>query len=110
MGLTRKHEELFTASENDVLRDTDLRQAPGIGAIGFWLASDQNDSSFTIRVGGVSLANRIIMPNKGTNAPIDEGSNAPAATVMVQGGELIQVDIIEVTAANMRLVAVWVGG
>lgn len=108
--LTRKHEEVFSASENDVLRDTDLRQAPGVGSIGFWLASDQQDSTFSIRVGGVSLANGIVMPNKGTNAPIDEGTNAPAATVMVGGGELVQVDIVEVTAAVMRLVAVWVAG
>ena len=53
-GATKRVEEVFTASESDVMRDTDLRQAPGPGALGFWAASDVVDSQISIRVGGIA--------------------------------------------------------
>lgn len=106
-GSTKRVEELFTATENDVLRDTDLRQAPGMGAVGFWAASDVSDSTISIRVGGASLVNAQIVPNRGTNAPIQEFQEAPLAMAPVQGGELLQVDVVEVTAMNLRLVAIF---
>jgi len=109
-GSTKRVEELFTATEADVLRDTDLRQAPGVGAIGFWAASDVSDSLITIRVGGSSLINAQIVPNRGTNAPIMENQEAPVAMAPVLGGELIQVDVTESTAMNMRLVAIFIAG
>lgn len=107
-GSTKRVEELFTASENDVLRDTDLRQAPGRGAVGFWLASDVADSQVTIRVGGISLINNQVVPDRGTNSPIQENQEAATAMTPTIGGELIQVDITEVSAMNMRLVAIFV--
>jgi len=107
-GSTKRVEEVFTASENDVLRDTDLRQAPGRGAIGFWAASDINDSTITIRVGGISLINAQIVPDRGTDSPINENDQAPTAMSPVLGGELIQVDVTEVTAMNLRLVAIFI--
>ena len=109
-GSTKRVEEIFTATENDVLRDTDLRQAPGPGAIGFWAASDVVDSTITIRVGGISLINAQVVPDRGTDAPINENDQAPTAMSPTRGGELIQVDVVEVTAMNMRLVAVFVAG
>lgn len=108
-GSTKRVEEIFTASENDVMRDTDLRQAPGRGAIGFWAASDVADSTISIRVGGISLINAQIVPDRGTNSPIMENQEAATAMTPVVGGELIQVDVVEVTAMNMRLVAIFVG-
>lgn len=108
--LTRRHEEVFTASEDDVLRDTDLRQAPGVGAVGFWVASDVVDSIVSIRVGGISLAHNIIIPDRGADSPIEENQQAPTAMIMTRGGELLNVDITEVTAANIRLVAIWTAG
>jgi len=107
-GSTKRVEEIFTATENDVLRDTDLRQAPGPGAIAFWAASDVVDSTITIRVGGVSLINAQVVPDRGTDAPINENDQAATAMSPTVGGELIQVDVVEVTAMNMRLVAVFV--
>lgn len=107
--LTRRHEETFAATENDVLRDTDLRQAPGPGAVAFWAGSTVSDSTISIRVGGVSLAHQIIVPNRGTNAPIEENNQAPIAIVQVRGGELLNVDVVEVTAMTLRLVAIWSG-
>jgi len=107
-GSTKRVEEIFTASENDVLRDTDLRQAPGRGAIGFWLASDVADSTVSIRVGGISLINAQVVPDRGTDAPINENDQAPTAMSPVAGGELLQVDVVEVSAMNMRLVGVFV--
>jgi len=108
-GASKRVEEIFTASENDVLRDTDLRQAPGPGAIGFWAASDVLDSSISIRVGGVSLINAQVVPDRGADTPINENDQAPTAMSPTVGGELIQVDVVEVTAMNLRLVAIFIG-
>lgn len=107
-GSSKRIEEVFTATETDVLRDTDLRQAPGAGAVGFWAASDVSDSTITIRVGGASLINAQVVPNRGSNAPIQENQEAPTAMSPVRGGELLQVDVVEVTAMNLRLVGVFV--
>ena len=106
---TVRHEEVLTATELDMLRDTDLRQAPGPGAIAFWIASDVIDSVVSIRVAGRSLANNIVAPDRGTDAPINENEQAPTALAPVHGGELIQVDITEATAMNLRVVAIWQG-
>lgn len=110
MSLTRRVEEVFTASEDDVLRDTDLRAAPGVGAIGFWFASDVADSVVSIRVAGMSLAHNMTVGNKGATSPISENNEAPTAMAMVRGGELLNVDVIETTAMNLRLVAIWTAG
>jgi len=107
-GSTKRVEEIFTASETDVLRDTDLRQAPGRGAIGFWLASDVIDSQVSIRVGGASLINNQVVPDRGTGSPIQENQEAATAMAPVLGGELLQVDVTEVTAMSLRLVAIFV--
>ncbi len=109
-GATVRTEEIFTATETDVMRDTDLRQAPGPGAIGFWAASDVADSTISIRVGGTSLINNQVVPDRGTDAPINENDQAPTAMSPVVGGELIQIDVNEVTAMNMRLVGVFISG
>ncbi len=107
-GSTKRVEEIFTATETDVLRDTDLRQAPGPGAIGFWAASDVADSTITIRVGGQSLIQAQVVPDRGADAPINENDQAPTAMSPTVGGELIQVDVAEVTAMNLRLVAIFI--
>jgi len=107
-GSTKRVEEIFTASESDVLRDTDLRQAPGPGAIGFWAASDVADSTISIRVGGISLINAQVVPDRGADAPINENDQAPTAMAPTVGGELLQVDVVEVTAMNLRLVGIFI--
>ena len=108
-GASKRIEEVFTATEADVLRDTDLRQAPGPGAVGFWAASDVVDSTISIRVGGISLINAQVVPDRGADAPINENDQAPTAMTPVIGGELIQIDVVEVTAMNMRLVGIFIG-
>jgi len=108
-GASKRVEELFTATEADVLRDTDLRQAPGPGAIGFWAASDVADSTISIRVGGISLINAQVVPDRGADTPINENDQAPTAMTPTVGGELVQVDVVEVTAMSMRLVAIFIG-
>lgn len=107
-GTTKRVEEIFVASESDVLRDTDLRQAPGPGAVAFWAASSVSDSTITIRVGGASLINAQVVPNRGADTPINENDQAPTAMSPVIGGELLQVDVVENTAMSLRLVAVFV--
>lgn len=107
--ITRRVDRVLAASTNDMFNTGDLRQAPGPGAVGIWCASDQNDGTVSVRIGGISYANQNTIPNRGTNAPILENEEAPMATAPVRGGELINVDYVEVTAATARFLAFWTG-
>lgn len=107
--LTRRHERVLTATEADIFATTDLRQAPGPGAIAIWAASDQIDSTISVRVGSQVYANATLVPQR-TSSILEENQQAPIAMAPVRGGELINVDITEVTAATaIRVLAVWVG-
>jgi len=107
-GSTKRVEELFVATETDVLRDTDLRQAPGPGAVGFWAANTVADGTISIRVGGASLVQNQVVGHVAANSPIKEQEEAPVAMAPVIGGELLQVDVVEVTAMSMRLVVIFI--
>lgn len=106
---TVRHDETFTADENDVLRDTDLRQAPGFGAVSIWAASTVSDSVISVRIAGQALATRIIISNRGANAPINENQEAPVVLVPTRPGDPFNVDLDIVTAATVRLVVIWAG-
>jgi len=107
--LMRRHERRLTATTADLFNATDLRQAPGPGAVAIWAASDVNDSTVSVRVGAQVFANATLVPNRGTDSAINEGDDAPIAMAPVRGGELINVDVVEVTAANIRVLAIWTG-
>lgn len=107
--ITRRVDRVLAASTNDLFNNTDVRQAPGPGAIAVWCASDQDDGTINIRIGGVSYAQANTIPNRGTNAPIVENNEAPMALAPVRGGELVNVDYTEVTAASARFLCVWMG-
>lgn len=107
--ITRRVDRVLTTTTTDLFNNTDLRQAPGPGAIAIWAASDQNDGTVSVRIGGVSYTNANTIPNRGTNAPILENEEAPIALAPVRGGELVNVDYTEVTAATARFLAVWSG-
>lgn len=107
--LSRRHEVLLAATTADLFAATDLRQAPGPGAVAIWAASDVNDATISVRVGAQVYANATLVPNRGTNAPINEGDDAPIAISPVRGGELINVDVTEVTAMSTRVLAIWMG-
>ena len=107
--ITRRVDRFLAVSTNDLFNNTDLRQAPGPGAISIWAASDQNDGTINVRIGGISYAQANLIPNRGTNAPIVENDDAPIALAPVRGGELVNIDYTEVTAANARFLAVWAG-
>ncbi|KKL47799.1 hypothetical protein LCGC14_2331940 [marine sediment metagenome] len=102
-------EEIFTADENDVLRDTDLSQAPGPGVIGIWAASDQADHLCSVRIGGSALLTNQLVPFRGTSAPIQEEQQAPIASKQVNRGDTIKVDIDIVTPGDTRIMAMWLG-
>lgn len=106
---TVRHEEVFTATEADVLSDTDLRQVPGPGAIAVWAASTVDDSSITVRIGNRQGVSAIAVTNRGTGAPIEENNQAPIMMKTVKGGENVRIDVTEVTAMSLRLVVVWAG-
>ncbi len=107
--LSRRHERIVTATTPDLFAATDLRQAPGPGAVAIWAASDVADSSISVRVGAQVYANATLVPNRGTDSAINESDDAPIAVAPVRGGELINVDVTEVTAANIRILAIWMG-
>jgi len=52
--ITRRVDRFLTATTADLFNNTDLRQAPGPGAIAIWAASDQNDGTINVRIGGIS--------------------------------------------------------
>lgn len=106
---TVRDEQLLTATTTDVLATTDLRQAPGPGAVAVWAASDVNDSTITARIGGAQGASGISVMNKGTGAPILTEQEAPILLQQVRGGENIRVDVVETTAMNLRVLTVWHG-
>lgn len=109
MTKTVRDEQVLTATTTDVLATTDLRQAPGPGAVAVWAASDVNDSTITARIGGAQGASGIAIMNKGTGAPILTEQEAPILMQQVRGGENIRVDVVEVTAANIRILTAWHG-
>jgi len=93
------------ATATDILSGTDLRQAPGKGAVGVWIISNQVDSRATVRIGGKQLASDIAVPT-GTLIDTDQ---IPFAMQGVLGGENIRIDVVEVTAMAMHVTAVWIG-
>lgn len=93
------------ATATDVLANTDLDRAPGPGAVGIWAISDQVDSRATVRVGSRQPASDITLPT-GTLIDTDQ---PPIAMQAVRGGEKITVDVVEVTAMALHLMAIWVG-
>jgi len=106
---TVKVERYLSADENDILRDTDLAQAPGAGVVGIWAGSDQVDHLITVRVAAKSLSNRSIVPFRGTSAPVSEENEAPVASATVRKGDPIKIDLDVVAAGNTRIVALWLG-
>jgi len=93
------------ATAVDILAGTDLRQAPGPGAVGVWIISDQADSRATVRIGAKQLASDIAVPT-GTLIDTDQVAMAMQA---VRGGENIRIDVVEVTAMAMHVTVVWTG-
>lgn len=102
-------EQVLTATTTDALSATDLRQAPGPGAVAIWAASDVGDSTMTVRIGAKQVCSAVTVQNKGTGAPILTEQEAPYAMQQVRGGENIRVDVTEVTAMNFRLKTAWHG-
>lgn len=94
------------ATATDILSATDLRQAPGPGGVAIWAISDQVDSRITVRIGGRQVASDITVP---TGTLINTEQQAPIAMQVVQGGENIRVDVVEVTAMALHTTSIWVG-
>lgn len=68
------------------------------------------DSLITVRLGANLQVNRQVIPEaSGTTLIIDTENVAPLASKVVAAGERITVDFVEVTAATVRIVALWVG-
>jgi len=105
---TVEAEVTVTADDTDALINTDLRDAPGPGAISIWLASTVADSQGTVQVGQKLLKSAGLIGKVGTNAQIDLEADSPNMT-QVRGRERIRVSLDVVTAATIRCRAIWVG-
>jgi len=103
VGQIRVDRQLI-ATETDVLSATDLDRAPGPGAIGIWAISSVADSTITVRIGAGQGASAIDIP---TGTLIDT-EQPPIAMQAVMGGEKIIVDVVEVTAMALHLMAIWI--
>jgi hypothetical protein len=99
-------DQQLAATTTDTLSATDLRQAPGPGAIAVWCISNQTDSTITVRIGNRQMASAIAVP---TGTLIDTENQAPIAMTQVRGGENIRVDVTETTAMAMHLTVIWSG-
>jgi len=98
-------DQQLAATTTDTLQNTDLDRAPGPGALAIWAISDQVDSRITVRIGNRQPASDITIPT-GTLIDTDQ---PPIAMQSVRGGEKITVDVVEVTAMALHLMAIWVG-
>jgi len=98
-------DQQLAATATDVLANTDLDRAPGPGAVGIWAISDQTDSRMTVRVGNRQVASDITLP---TGTLIDT-NQPPIAMQGTVGGEKVTVDVVEVTAMALHIIAIWVG-
>lgn len=100
-----RDDQQLAATQTDILANTDLDRAPGPGAVGVWIISDQVDSRATVRIGSRQVASDITVPT-GTLIDTDQ---IPFAMQGVNGGEKIVIDVVEVTAMAMHVTTVWTG-
>jgi len=106
MGGTQvRVDQQLVATVTDTLANTDLDRAPGPGAVGVWAISSVADSRMTVRIGSRQVASDITLP---TGTLIDT-LQPPIAMQAVRGGEKITVDVVEVTAMALHLIAIWIG-
>lgn len=94
----------LAATATDVMANTDLDRAPGPGAVGVWIISDQVDSRATVRIGAVQPYSDRPVP---TGSLIDT-EQPPIAMAGVTGGEKITIDVVEVTAMAMHMIVIWI--
>ncbi len=95
----------LAATTTDALANTDLDRAPGPGAVAIWAISDQVDSRMTVRIGSRQVASDSTLPT-GTLIDTDQ---PPVAMQQVTGGEKLTVDVVEVTAMALHMMAIWIG-
>lgn len=101
-------EVTVTADTGDALVNTDLANAPGVGAVAIWMASTVADTLATVTVGVKVLKNNSLIGKVATNAQIDVNAEGPLL-LQVRGNEKIRVQVDVVTAATVRVRAVFQG-
>ena len=105
---TIEAERTVTATTSDMLGATQLRSMPGKGAVAVYLASTVADSTAAVSLGGRALKTNGVISKVATNALIDVQADA-ALMIEVSGGEVLTVDVVVVTAATIRVKALWMG-
>jgi len=94
------------ASNTDALNGTDLDSIPGPGVLVLWAASTVADSTITVTGPGSEpvVRNQVVVLR--ANGIPDKSTDQPFAVGVIQGGHYV-VDITEVTAMTLTLIAVW---
>jgi len=94
-------ESVLTATNTDFLAGTQLDQ-PGVpGVYTIWAASDQQDSTITITLGGRTLTNAAIIVERG--GPEIRENEDPFFQMLSRTGGRPVINITEVTAMNCRV-------
>ena len=102
-------EIVVSATTTDVLGSTPLRTMPGPGAVAVYLASDQADWLASVSLGGRMLKTNSLIGKVNATFQINMLEDAPSGAAEVQGGEVLTVDVTEVTAGSGRAFAIWIG-
>jgi len=96
----------LSATNNDVLNGTDLDSIPTAGVLVIWAASTVADSTITITgPGSEPVVRNRPLPLRANGMP-DKLSDQPFSVGVIQGGHYV-VDITEVTAMTVTMIAVW---
>ena len=98
-----------SATTTDVLGGTPLRTMPGLGALSVWGSSTVADSRAALTLGGRSLKTDALVTKVSADRQINVQDDAPLGASSVRGGEVLTVDVTEVTAMTLRVFAMWVG-
>jgi len=106
---TIQGENEVQATTTDVLGATPLRVMPGPGAVSIYGSSTVADSRASVTLGGKSLKTDSLVTKVSSDRQIDMEADIPLGIAMVRGGEVLTVDVTEVTAMTLRVLAVWVG-
>lgn len=102
-------QKVITATTSDVLGSTPLRNMPGPGAISIWGASTVADSQASVILGGRVLLPDSLITKVDANEQVNTNEDIPLGQTEVRGGETLTIDVTEVSAATIRIVAVWMG-
>lgn len=95
----------ITATDADALANTDLSNIPGPGQLDVFIASTQNDSTFSLTGPGVEPIARIIRIHQRTNGTPLLSDDVPYSIPVGVGHYTLNVTVV--TAATIGITAIY---